>query len=90
MIGVLGGAMVASVVAYWWLNIMTKSQFIRLWIGTILLTVVTGAWTTIVDYPSPTTLVVLVPMFYYCWFFLSTMTANLIHMDPAGVIQFNQ
>ena len=89
---VIGGfaiAVVASILIYWKLNVMTESQFARLWFGFLLLAVVTGAWVTLLEKQDQLSTVMLIALFYYVWFFLSTVTANEIHMDPMGVIQFN-
>jgi len=88
IVSVLVVLMLASVFFYWKFQILDKRQMTFLWVSTILMFIVTGAWVVLLKVKNPVGIVILAPLFYYIWYFLTKLTTNLIHQDDHRVIHF--
>lgn len=89
IIGVMILLIVIAVILYWKFDLLTRRQFTWGMVGMLLLFILGGAWSNLVGGPSSTTVVVYAPLFFFVWYYLSIMIANLIHMDEYNVIHFN-
>ena len=77
-----------SIFFYWKFKVLDRRQMTFAWTSTLLLVIIAGAWTVLLEVPEATSVVVLTPLFYFIWFFLTKLTTNLIHQDDHKVIHF--
>ena len=80
--------MAASFFFYWQFKVLDKRQMIFAIFSTLILFFITGAWTVLLNIPNAPSIVILTPLFYFLWYFLTKLTANLIHRDDHSVVHF--
>ena len=79
---------ILAVFFYWKFKVLNRRQMTFARTSALFLFIIVGAWTVLLEVPNATSYVILAPLFYFIWFYLTKLTANLIHRDDHKVIHF--
>lgn len=80
--------MIGAFFFYWQFQVLNKRQMTFGIFSTLILFFVAGAWTVLLKAPNAAGVVILAPLFYFLWYFLTKLTTNLIHQDDHRIIHF--